>query len=509
MRTIVNTAFRLYLKYRYKQIQEFKREPIKTQEEQLMTIINRSRDTEWGKAHDFGKILTADDYKLQPVVDYSVVQPYIQRMMGGEEDILVSGKVQWFSKSSGTTSSKSKYIPVPEVNLEECHIKGTWDTMAMVYQNNPESMIFHDRSLLMGGSIKPFNDQAGTFVGDISAIMIKNMPYVGRPFFTPDFDTALMDDWEAKIERMADIVSKTDDLVMFGGVPTWVIILFEKILNITGKDNMLEIWPNLECYVHGGVGFRPYRERFQKLIPSDTFQYMEVYNATEGYFAVQEHFGSDDMLLLLDNGVFYEFIPVDQVGNKTPDVLSLQDVEVGEHYAIVITTSAGLWRYQPGDTIMFTSVFPFRIQVTGRTTQFVNAFGEEVIVDNTDKAIAETCIMLDASVSEYTMGPRYFEERNRASHEWILEFDKAPLDIEDFNRILDANLQRLNSDYEAKREKDMALTLPKIHTVPKNTFHNWLKSKGKLGGQHKVPRLANDRSYVDEILQFAGSNQTQ
>ena len=507
MRSFVNTAFRLYLNYRYKQIEDFKRDPVSTQDRQLEAIVDRARNTEWGRARDFGGIQSVKDFRNQPLVDYHVLEPYILRMMHGEENILVPDKVQWFSKSSGTTSSKSKYIPVPESNLEECHIKGTWDTMAMIYHNNPESMIFHDRSLLMGGSIKSFDQKAETFVGDISAIMIKNMPYIGRPFYTPDFDTALMNDWEYKIERMAQIVSKNEDLVMFGGVPTWVIVLFERILEITGKDNMLEVWPNLECYVHGGVGFRPYRERFQQLIPSDTFQYVEVYNATEGYFAVQEHFGSDDMLLLLDNGMYFEFIPIEQVDDENPAIIPLADVQTGKQYAIVITTSAGLWRYQPGDTVMFTSTFPFRIQVTGRTTQFVNAFGEEVIVDNTDKAIAETCHMLGARVSEYTMGPRYFEENAKASHEWILEFDKAPRDMEDFNKILDANLKRLNSDYEAKREKDMALIPPRIHSVPKHTFHNWLKSKGKFGGQHKVPRLANDRSYVDEILQFAGSNQ--
>jgi len=295
MRTIVNTAFRLYLKYRYKQIQEFMRDPIGTQEKQLLSIVDSAKNTEWGLAHDFGGVSSPKDFGQQDIVDYHVLEPFIQRMMNGEEDVLVAGKVRWFSKSSGTTSSKSKFIPVPDVNLEECHIKGTWDTMTMVYNNNPESMVFHDRTLLMGGSIKPFDINAETYVGDISAIMIKNMPYVGRPFYTPDFDTALMDDWESKIERMAHIVSENKDLVMFGGVPTWVIVLFQRVLELTGKDDLLELWPNLECYLHGGVGFQPYRERFKQLIPSDSFQYMQIYNATEGYFAVQEHFGGDDM----------------------------------------------------------------------------------------------------------------------------------------------------------------------------------------------------------------------
>lgn len=507
MRSIVNTAFRLYLSYRYKQIQEFKSNAIATQEDQLMGIIAKGKNTEWGKLHDYGGIDSFKDWQAQPITDYAALEPYILRMMNGAEDVLIDGKVKWFSKSSGTSTGKSKYIPVPDDNIENCHIKGTWDTMSMVYHNNPDSKIFHDRSLLMGGSIKPQNLQAGTFAGDISAIMIKHMPYVGRPFYTPDFETALMDDWEAKIEKMAHIVSQSQDLVMFGGVPTWVIVLFQRILEITGKDHMLEIWPNLECYVHGGVGFQPYLERFRELIPKDDFQYVEVYNATEGYFAVQEYFGGDDMLLLLDNGMYFEFIPLDQLHDENPDILPLKDVQVGVQYALVITTSAGLWRYQPGDTIMFTSVFPFRIRVTGRTKQFVNAFGEEVIVDNTDTAIAETCSMLDARISDYTMGPRYFDAKARAAHEWILEFDKEPEDIAIFNKVLDENLQRLNSDYEAKRANDMALTLPELHTVPKHTFQNWLKSKGKLGGQHKVPRLANDRSYVEEILQFAHSNQ--
>lgn len=503
MRSIVNTAFKLYLKYRYSQIEDFKAQPIATQEDLLMDLINKCKDTEWGRLHDFGSIEKASDFNRQPAVDYATLHPYISRMMHGAENILVPGKVQWFSKSSGTTSTRSKYIPVPEDNLEECHIKGTWDTMAMVYHNNPDSKVFQDRSLLMGGSLSRFDDNANTYVGDISAIMIKNMPYVGRPFHTPDFATALMSDWEQKIERMAQIVSQNEDLVLFGGVPTWVVVLFKRILELTGKSHMLEVWPNLECYLHGGVGFQPYKEQFQEFIPSNDFQYLEIYNATEGYFAVQEYFGQDEMLLLLDNGIYYEFIPIDQLADQNPDVLSLRDVEVDKQYAIVITTSAGLWRYQPGDTIRFTSTFPFRIQVTGRTKQFVNAFGEEVIVDNTDKAIAQTCSMLDAKISDYTMGPRYFNQKARASHEWILEFEKEPSSMADFNRILDQNLQRLNSDYEAKRQKDMALVLPTTHKVPKYTFQKWLKSKGKLGGQHKVPRLSNDRTYLEEILGFA------
>ncbi len=507
MRSIVNTAFRHYLKYRYKQVQDYKHNPIQTQESQLMRIINSARHTEWGRMHDFGDISSAKDYHKQAVIDYHTLEPYIRRMMHGEQNILVSGKVKWFSKSSGTTGSCSKYIPVPRSNLMKCHIKGTWDTMAMYYHNNPGSNIFQEKSLLMGGSIAPFDPLADTYIGDISAIMIEHLPLVGRPFYTPDFETALLPDWEDKIERMAHIISKDENLVLFGGVPTWVIVLFQRILDITGKDHMLDVWPNLECYTHGGVGFRPYRDRFRALIPSNSFQYVEVYNATEGYFAVQEHFGGDDMLLLLDNGIYFEFIPLDQIRNEHPDVLSLKDVEIGQQYAMVVTTSAGLWRYQMGDTIMFTSIFPFQIQVTGRTTQYVNAFGEEVIVANTDKAIAQTCSMLDARVAEYTMGPKYFDEKAQASHEWILEFDKAPSDIHAFNKILDANLKRLNSDYEAKRTKNLALTLPKIHTVPKHTFHNWLKSKGQFGGQHKVPRLSNDRTYVEEILQFVGQNQ--
>ncbi|MBT8218861.1 MAG: GH3 auxin-responsive promoter family protein [Bacteroidia bacterium] len=506
MRSIINSAFRLYLKMRYRQIEEFKMNPVKVQDELLMYLVDNARRTQWGKEHGFSGIYSVKDYRKQPVVDYTLLEPYIKKMMYEEENILVRGKVKWFSKSSGTTSSKSKFIPVPEDNLTDCHIKGTWDTMAMVYHNNSESKIFQQRSLMMGGSLQHLKGTEETYIGDISAIMIKNMPIIGKPFHTPDIDVALMSDWEKKIERMAKIVSEHEDVVAFGGVPTWVVVLFKKILDITGKDHMLDVWPELECYLHGGVGFRPYRDQFKEFIPSDKFNYIEVYNATEGYFAAQEYFGTDDMLLLLDNGIYYEFIPIHQLDYRNPDVLSLQDVEVGKQYALVITTNAGLWRYMPGDTVTFTSTFPFRIQVTGRTKQYVNAFGEEVIIDNTDKAIAETCSELNAQVAEYTMGPRYFGQEAKAAHEWILEFEKEPECLDVFNKILDDNLKRLNSDYEAKREKDMALTRPHIHKVPKDTFQRWLKSKGKLGGQHKVPRLANDRSYLEEILQFAESN---
>jgi hypothetical protein len=507
MKRSINRLFRWYLHQRFRRIERFKRQPHTVQRELLMQMISASKNTVWGRRFHYKSMRSPRDFARRvPVQDYESLKPFINRMMYGEKDVLWNGYVRWFSKSSGTTNDKSKFIPVTPINLKSCHIRGSWDTMTLLYERYPHARQFESKSLVMGGSLNTFAPYPRTRFGDVSAIMTYNMPYVGRPFFTPDIETALMPEWEEKINRIADIISQEKNLVSVGGVPTWTIVLFRKVLEITGKDHILEVWPEFQSYIHGGVSFTPYRKQFREFLPSDDIIYQETYNASEGYFAVQDRFESGDMLLLLDNGIYYEFLPMEEWDKEEPEAVPLSEVEPGRNYAMIITTNAGMWRYLIGDTVEFTSTSPYRIRITGRTQQFVNAFGEEVMVANTDKALAETCRQTGAAVVDYTVAPIYFSEAGKGSHEWIIEFEKHPEDLEAFRTLLDKNLQRINSDYEAKRYKSMALEKLTIRPVPENSFHKWLKSKGKLGGQHKVPRLANNRKYVEDILQFVEEN---
>ncbi len=478
--------------------------PTEVQNRLLIDLINKAKNTEWGKKYQYESIIYPHQFSERvPLQDYESLKPYITRMMSGEKDVLWGGRIEWFSKSSGTTSDKSKYIPVSAENLKECHIRGSWDTMTFFYDQRKDAKQFECKNLLMGGSFKTYPRNEMTKIGDVSAIMIHNMPRVAYPFITPDFEVALLDDFEEKIGRMAEIVSKEKDLVTIGGVPTWTIVLFKKILELTGKDNMLEVWPNLQAYIHGGVSFLPYREQFRKYLPSDSISYIEVYNASEGFFAAMNDIGSDDMLLLLDNGVYYEFVPMVEWKGRKSKAIPLEEVEVGKNYALVISTNSGLWRYIIGDTVEFTSVNPYKIKITGRTKQFINVFGEEVMVHNTDEAIAITCNQTGAVVSEYTAAPIFLNGSGKGGHEWLIEFEKKPEDVQKFSALLDSNLQKLNSDYEAKRYRNLALEQLVMHPVPPGTFYNWLKAKKRYGGQHKVPRLSNTRDYLEEILKFA------
>lgn len=499
MRNLFNKTMKQYLALRYRRIESYMREPFEIQAYWLKELINLSENTQYGKKHNFRKINDAATFaEAVPVTDYERISPYIKRMMLGEEDVLWPGRVKWFSKSSGTTSGRSKYIPVPASNLRKCHIKGTWDAVTLYYHDREGARLFADRSLLMGGSLEKYKENPDTIIGDISAIMMHNMPAVGRPFFTPDFETALLDDWEEKIERMARQTINSD-VAMFGGVPTWTIVLFKRMLEMSGKSTIREIWPNVSVYMHGGVGFEPYKKTFQELIGNPPIDYQEVYNASEGFFGLQSDLEQDDMLLLLDNGVYYEFLPLT---NKEDEVIPLAEVEVGKTYAIIISTNAGLWRYKIGDTITFTSTRPYKFKLAGRTTQFINAFGEEVIVANTDKALSETCHNHGVEVVEYTVAPNYMNGRQKGRHEWLIEFKNNPTDIEGFTRELDLKLQELNSDYEAKRTDDLALDILKIHVMNKGTFHDWMKAHNRYGGQNKVPRLSNDRKTFTDILNF-------
>ena len=501
MRGLVNKLVKTYLEFRYRKITDFLSDPVRTQQDVLMDLLFRARDTEWGRRYRFDELADYRNFANRlPIQDYEDTKSDIQRMIMGEENVLWPGRTDLYAKSSGTTSDRSKFIPVSSESLKGCHIKGSWDSVAILYQMVPDARIFADKSLLMGGSLANFQTNPSATYGDVSALMLHNMPAIGRPFYAPDMEIALMDDWEQKIEKMAHVV-KDENITMFGGVPTWSMVLLDKILEITGEQDMSRVWPMAKIYMHGGVNFNPYREQFTSYFSADDFIFQEIYNASEGFFAVQHRQGEDDMILLLDNGMFYEFIPYDKA-QLVGDPIPLQGVEVGKQYALVVSTNSGLWRYMPGDVVEFTSTYPFKIKITGRTKQFINAFGEEVMVANTDNALAETCSQLDAVVADYTVAPNYLNKNTRGSHQWLIEFDRPPLDLSSFERTLDNKLQQINSDYEAKRSHDLALTCLSIKPLPTGSFHAWLKSKNKFGGQHKVPRLYNDRKYVDEILNF-------
>ncbi len=503
-RSLAEYAWRLGLKSRMPHIRYFSEHPHEVQTALLRDILQQATHTEWGRKYGFRSIKAQESYAAQvPIVEYEDIRLDIRRMMHGDRDVLWPGRVHWFSKSSGTTDDKSKFIPVPAGNLRQCHIKGPWDAATLLYNNRPDMDIYKGKSLVLAGSHKTLEGFPDTHYGDVSAIMLQHMPIVGRPFYAPDFKTALTENTEEKLWKVAHLLIE-EDIRMIGGVPTWLLVLFRFMMEITGKSHMLEIWPHLRGYMHGGVSFEPYRAQFRQLIPTDRFAYMEAYNASEGFFAVQSDLSEPGLLLLLQNGIYYEFLPVGDWEKGLKEAIPLEAVETGKPYAMVISTNAGLWRYMPGDVVEFTSLKPYKIQIIGRTRQFVNAFGEEVMVSNTDKALALACREMNAIASEYTVAPVFFKLKGQGGHEWVVEFDKEPADIEAFNDLLDTTLQQINSDYEAKRFRSLAMQRLQLRIVPKGTFLRWLKSKGKFGGQHKVPRLSNDRRYVEEILQLAG-----
>ena len=421
--------------------------------------------------------------------------------MSGEQNILWPSEIKWFAKSSGTTNDRSKFIPVSEESLEECHFKGGKDLLSMYCNNRPDTRIFTGKCLVLGGSHQINQLNADSCFGDLSAVLIKNLPFWAEFYRTPDMSIALMDNFEEKVEKMARATIDVN-VTNISGVPTWNIVLAKRILEITGKDNLLEVWPNLEFYFHGAVNFNPYREQFKKLIPSNDMYYLETYNASEGFFGIPDQSDSEEMLLMLDYGIYYEFLPMEDLHKENPKTLRLDEVELHKNYALIISTNAGLWRYMIGDTIKFTSLSPHRIQITGRTKHFINAFGEELIIDNAEKGLSKACKETGAIIRDYTACPIYFQGNEAGGHEWIIEFEKKPDDLERFTDLMDQTLREINSDYDAKRFKDMALGRPLVHLAPDGTFYEWMKSRGKLGGQHKVPRLANDRGYVDEILKL-------
>ncbi len=497
---IFNSLVTWYLRKRIPNIEHFMQHPHEVQHDLFNHLIESARDTEWGKLYDYKSIKTVDQFKDRvPVGNYETHTPFIERMLKGEQNILWPSEVKWFAKSSGTTSSKSKFIPVTYESLDEGHFQGGKDALLFYHNNNPESKIFDGKGLVMGGSHQINKGNADSYFGDLSAVMMQNMPFWAQYFRTPNLDIAIMDNWDEKIEKMV-AATQNEDVTNISGVPTWTLVLIERLFEVTGKNNLLDIWPNLELYIHGGVSFEPYRNRFKKLIPSKQVSYLETYNASEGFLGIQESMGRDDMLLMLDYGIYYEFMPMSEYGKEHPKTYSLHEVEEGVNYAIVISTNAGLWRYIIGDTIKFTEINPFRFKITGRTKHFINAFGEELVIENADFAISTACQKMNVSIADYTAAPVHFTENQIGTHEWLIEFNEMPHSLDHFAEELDIQLKSVNSDYEAKRYMDIAMTKPLVKALPRGTFHAWLKESGKLGGQHKVPRLSNSRQYIDEIL---------
>jgi len=477
--------------------------PCATQEEVFLDLINHGQETEFGKKYRFDCIFGVESFKEHvPLQDYEDLKPYIDRIIAGEENLLWDSPIRWFAKSSGTTSDKSKFIPVTQDSLDDCHYRAGRDVLTLYYNNYPKSDLLTGKSLVIGGShqVNQLNELIS--YGDLSAVILQNMPFYGHLMRTPDLEVALMGEWEQKIDRIArDTIN--ENVSSIAGVPSWTIVLLKYILKLTGKSDLREVWPNLELYLHGGVSFTPYETQFNKFIKGSGMHYQETYNASEGFFAAQDNLKENKgMMLLLQHGIFYEFMPLEEYGKEQPKTLQLNEVEIGKSYAMVITTNGGLWRYLLGDTIQFTTTYPFRIEITGRVKSFINAFGEEVVVENADKAIAAACKKTGAIINDYTVAPIFFSDQDNGAHEWLIEFDKVPDSIASFTQFLDHKLQSINSDYESKRYKDIALRMPEIKMLPVGTFSKWLDYKDKLGGQHKVPRLCNNRKYVEEILEI-------
>ena len=497
-----NKIFSWIIKKRVHQIELFKSYPFDVQRDVFEELIQSAYVTEFGKKHSFSKISNHKQFRESvPLQYYEDLHPYVQRLKAGEQNLLWPSEVKWFAKSSGTTSDKSKLVPVTKESLETCHYKGGKDLLAMYYNNHPKTKLFNGKHLIIGGSAQINHISKDAYFGDLSAIIIKNLPWWCEFRRTPSKETALLDQWEEKIERLAKETVK-EDVHILAGVPSWTMVLLKKILEQNKTDNILDIWPNLELFMHGGVSFEPFRHQFEKIIQDPSMNYVETYNASEGFFGIQDRMNETDMLLMLDYGIFYEFIPMSEFGGDNPTALTLQDVELNTNYAMVISSNGGLWRYVIGDTVEFTSLAPFRIRITGRTKHFINAFGEEVIIDNANKAFTIACERSNAALKEYTGGPIYMTESEVGGHEWLVEFERPPENLNYFTKAFDTALMSLNSDYEAKRSSDLTMKEPVIRIVPNGTFYEWLKHKGKLGGQHKVPRLSNDRKLIDEVSTF-------
>ena len=495
---LVNSVVSWFLKKRIHQIEFFSKYPNEVQHELLFNNLQRTKQTEFGENFDFKSIKTYEEFANRiPIHSYEDMQPFIEKSRIGEQQIFWDTPIKWFAKSSGTTNAKSKFIPVSQESLEDCHYKASKDLLCLYLNNNENSQLFTGKGLRLGGSKELYKDN-GTFFGDLSAILIDNMPFWAEYSSTPSSKVSLMDNWETKLQAIVDETIQ-ENVTSLAGVPSWMLVLLNNVLETTGKD-LLEIWPNLEVYFHGGVSFDPYRDQYKSLFPSNNFKYYEIYNASEGFFAIQDRNDSNELLLMLDYGIFYEFIPMDIYGSKNEKIIPLSQVELNKNYAIIISTNAGLWRYKIGDTVRFTSISPYRIKVSGRTKHHINAFGEELIIENTDKALAIVTAKTNTKIIDYTAAPIFMVGKEKGAHEWIIEFQKPPENLAYFTELLDNALKSLNSDYEAKRFNNITLNLPKIHIAKPNLFHSWLKINDRLGGQNKIARLSNSREFLENLL---------
>jgi hypothetical protein len=476
--------------------------PVAAQREVLQDLVTSAQYTDFGKQHHFSRLFSVKEFKLHvPIQEYEDVEPYIKKMMEGQENVLWNTPVKWFAKSSGTSNSKSKFIPISVESLQENHFKASKDVLTNYYNNFPSSDLLTGKGLVVGGSHQINHLNEDIQYGDLSAVLMQNTPFWGQWLRTPELSVALLDDWSEKIESLAQSTAN-ENVTSLAGVPTWTLLLLKRILEIKQKNTIKEVWPNLELYINGGVSFIPYREQFEKII-GGPINYLEIYNASEGFFAGQENPDDDGMTLFTEHGIFYEFMPIEEYGKKLPATVGLDKVEINKNYALIISTTGGLWRYLVGDTIKFTSINPYRIKVTGRLKHYINAFGEELIVDNSDRAIAMAAQQTHSVVADYTAAPIYFSDNKNGAHEWLIEFNQEPQNLEQFIEALDKSLKELNSDYEAKRFKNIALDVPKVQILPKGTFNKWLESKNKIGGQHKIPRLSNERKIIEEVRLIA------
>ncbi len=498
---LVKSVLNWWLKKRVHQIDLFNKYPIEVQDEVFNKLITTARDTEWGKKYDYRSINSISDYQNRvPISTYEDIKPLIDRLRKGEQNILWPEEITLFAKSSGTTAGKSKYIPVSRSALDECHFKGGKDMLAIYLNLFPESELFEGKSLVMGGSRDIFEISNTTYIeGDLSAILMHNLPFWAQFKRTPSLTIALMDEWENKLELMVESTI-SHDVRGISGVPSWMLVLLRKVLEKSGKQNLHEVWPNLEVFFHGGVNFEPYREQYNRIISPEKMVYSDTYNASEGFFGIQDQKDSNDLLLMLDYGIYYEFLPTNNIGFDSTETVQLADVQLGINYALIISTNAGLWRYMIGDTIIFTCLNPFRIRITGRVKNFLNAVGEEIIIDNAEKALAVACSKTGAVITEYTAAPLF--ENDEVVHQWLIEFEKEPDNFEFFNDLFDNALKSVNSDYEAKRYHNFVLKQPIIISLKSGTFYKWMKERNKLGGQNKVPRLSGSREYVEAILKL-------
>lgn len=497
---LTNLVEKIAFHRRQKELDKYANNGLAMQQEVLHYLVEYAKDTEYGRNHLFSTIQSYDDFVQNvPVNTYEELKGDIDRMRHGEENILWPGQVKWYAKSSGTTNDKSKFIPVSPEALQHTHYQGPKDVVAFYLQNNPDSHLFEGKSLILGGSHSPNYNLPDSLVGDLSAILIENISPLANLVRVPKKSTALLSDFEVKRDRIArETLHK--NVTNISGVPSWMLSVLVRVLELSGKQHLEEVWPNLEVFFHGGIAFTPYRKQYEQLITKSDMHYMETYNASEGFFGIQNDPSDPAMLLMLDYGVFYEFIPIEELGTEKPTIVPLSGVKIGQNYAMVISNLCGLWRYEIGDTVQFTSVHPYKFVITGRTKYFINAFGEELIMDNAEKGLAYACSQTGAQVLEYSAAPVYMDNKAKCRHQWLIEFSKAPQDLKAFSEILDTRLQELNSDYEAKRFHDVTLQPLEIIKARPNLFNDWLKSKGKLGGQHKVPRLSNSRDNLEEML---------